>query len=228
MSKAKLARVCALAVAVSAGAVLSGNASAATLYDQPNNMNGTNASQNDVGGFGNFVTLYDNFTLLNTASVTEVDWAGFFFNPAQQAPITQFTVKFLADSAGQPGGILSSFTILGNANELSAGNDNNASPMFTYSASLPGGFVATGGTQYWMSIVPDMTYPPQWGWESAHADGVAYREFFGARSELEADMAFTLKGEERDPGTPSVPLPASVYGALPVMAGLALRRRSRR
>src|SRR3954470_8191904 len=50
------------------------------------------ASQNDIsGGNGNFATVYDNFTLASSATITGVAFTGVFFNPPTAAAISGFT-----------------------------------------------------------------------------------------------------------------------------------------
>ena len=47
------------------------------IYAQNPDGNGLIASQNDTGGgFGNFATAYDNFSLGSTTALTEVQWEG--------------------------------------------------------------------------------------------------------------------------------------------------------
>lgn len=64
------------------------------LYNQPWDGTGNAySSQNDTsGGFGNFATVYDNFTLGVTSTVADVNWTGGFFNPIEMGSITAFTV----------------------------------------------------------------------------------------------------------------------------------------
>jgi len=173
---------------------------ASSLYLQPYD-GGQNAfsSQNDTNGFGNFATVYDNFTLGSTANVTEVLWTGEYFNPASQGVITGWTINFYADNAGQPGALASTTFVSGTGGESFL----NGNPEFTYDISGLN-FVATGGTQYWLSVVPDLGFPPQWGWATGTGgDGVSYQDFFGSRSSLGSDMAFELRGA-------AVPEPASL------------------
>lgn len=73
-----------------------------------------------------------------------------------------------------------------------------------------------------MSIVPDVGFPPQWGWATGTGgDGIAYLDFFGTRSSVDYDLAFSLDA------TPAVPEPATWlmmligFGAI----GHAVRRR---
>ncbi len=50
-------------------------------------------------------------------------------------------------------------------------------------------------TTYWLSVVPNLTFPPQWGWaQGMMGDGLAYQDFFGARSPLAVDFAFNVQG----------------------------------
>jgi hypothetical protein len=172
---------------------------AGVLYTQPYDGSGSLcASQNDTGGSGNFATVYDNFTLGGNSIINEVAWTGGYFNPGPPGNITQFTVTFWADNAGQPGGSLKSSAIAGNAGETVSGN------AYTYDMTLTQPFAAAAGTQYWLSVEPDMGFPPQWGWAtSAVGDSVSYQDFLGGRTQNGFDMAFTLSG------TSGVPEPVS-------------------
>jgi len=54
-----------------------------------------------------------------------------------------------------------------------------------------------------VDVYPDLGFPPQWGWASGTGgDGIAYQDFFGSRSELGADMNFTLIGNSGGGTTP--------------------------
>ncbi len=192
-------------------------ARAGVLYNQPYDGSGNlYASQNDTnsGGFGSFAAMYDNFTLGTTSNINQVDWTGGYFN-GSPATITQFTVSFYADSAGAPGGLLATEAFPGNAGETIL-----SSPIYTYEVLLSSPFLATAGTQYWLSVVPDIGFPPQWGWASGTGgDGLSYQNFFGTLGTQEADMAFTLAA------TPE-PVSFSLAGIGLGLVGLAsLRRR---
>jgi hypothetical protein len=209
--------VAALALTLVAGP----GAIAAVLFNQPYDGSGNLfASQNDTNGLGNFATVYDNFTLGAASTIDNVMWTGGYFNPPAQGPITAFTIQFWSDAAGQPGGSLATFNIAGNASEM--GSD----PIYTYSLDLGGmGFMAAPGTQYWMSIVPDLGFPPQWGWAtSAVGDGIAFQDFFGGRSQVAADFAFTLNGAPK--GVPESGSTVVLLGGVFIALGL-LRRRIR-
>jgi hypothetical protein len=149
-----------------------------------------------------------------------VSWTGGYFNPPALAPISSWTIQFYANNAGQPGALLQSSTIAGTANETSIGT-YGGSPIYTYSGTIAG-FLANGGTQYWLAVYPSVGFPPQWGWATATGgDGVVYQDFFGARSQLGADMAFTLEG------VAGVPEPVSVSLIGSGLIAFALLRRKR-
>ncbi|MEO8811408.1 MAG: PEPxxWA-CTERM sorting domain-containing protein [Caulobacteraceae bacterium] len=209
------------AAAAAVIALAASGASASIVYTQP--FDGTGnllASQNDTGGGnGHFATVYDNFTLGAAATINKIDWTGGYFNPPTPGPITAFTLTVYADAAGQPGAALYTDTISGNANEAPF-----ACPFACATYSGSANFAAAAGTQYWLSIVPDLAFPPQWGWATGTGgDGVAFQDFFGARTQLPNDLAFTLEGS-----APGVPEPAA-WAMMLVgfgLAGAALRRRA--
>jgi hypothetical protein len=153
-------------------------------------------SQNDPspGGLGNFGTVYDNFVLGFDSEVTDLHWTGGYFTGGA-GTITAFTIAFYADAGGQPGSSLLGQTVAGTAGETFLGNDFFG-PVFTYSLILPTSFLATGGTTYWLSIVPTITFPPQWGWyTSAGGDALAFHDFLGNRSLAGTSFAFDLTGD---------------------------------
>ncbi len=222
--KTEMMRIKVIAVAVVLTFVAASGAMANVLYNQNTDLNGAYSSQNDTtGGNGNFATVYDNFTLGGNGSVMNVMFTGSYFNPPTQGAITAFTINFFSDAGGMPGGLLQSFNMAGAANETSIGNDNAGDPTFTYSFNLSSSFNALGGTQYWMSVVPDLGFPPQWGWETGTGgDGVAYQDFFGNRSQLGTDLAFTLNGDlNRVPESGSTVV---LLGGVLIALGLLRRR----
>jgi hypothetical protein len=181
--------------------VFSAPAFATTLYTQSFDQTGAlYASQNDVGGLGNFASTYDDFTVNNANyTINEIQWTGGYFN-GSPGSITGWTINIYLDSAGQPGTQQYSTHISGNGNETFLGNFGGT-PSYTYDvAGL--NFAELSGVKYWLSVVPDITFPPQWGWEtSAQGNGVSDQDFLGSRSQLGADEAFTLSGTVPEPGT---------------------------
>jgi hypothetical protein len=208
--------------------VMVASASADTLlthtFDQSSNLY---ASQNDTNGFGLFAQMYDNFTLSNATTISEVQWTGGYFNPPNQGPITGWTIGIYDDNAGQPGSLVYTFQVAGTGGETFL-DTFGGFPIYTYDvAGL--NFAASGNTQYWLDLYPDLAFPPQWGWSSASnqfgpcdgCDGLSYQDFLGARGPIAADMAFTLVGSSSvpEPGT-LIMLGTGVMG----LAG-ALRRK---
>jgi len=189
---------------------------ASVLYSQPTNDLGGDFSQNDTssGGLGNFSTLYDNFTLGTTATIGSVYWVGSYFDPQPEDIMTGVTISIWADNSDVPDytgtPLYTTGDVSGNAGETSLGTDSVGNPLFSYLAPID--FTAIGGTQYWISIVPDVAYPPGWKWEyGTGGDGISFLDFEGSLLEIPVDETFELDG--------SVPEPA---GALLVGSGLAL------
>jgi hypothetical protein len=185
-------------------------AQASVIFSQAANFpaGGSFASQNDTNSFGNYATVYDNFSFSSDNLVDGVDWVGSYFNPPTAAPISSFALSIFGNNAGQPGSLLFSETITGNAGETFIGTDNNGFPVYSYSANLTNTFLAQAGATYWLAIVPSLGFPPQWGWyTSSEGDGVSYQDFFGSRSQLGTDFAFSLTGQQ-------VPEPSAILGLL--------------
>ena len=203
-----------------------GWASQVLVYSQGPDYQNLYASQNDTSGFGANFTSYDNFTLGSAATITSVGWVGGYYNPQTPGSITGWTMAFYADSAGQPGGLLSSFAISGNGGETSMGVDLLGDPVYAYGAAIS--FAAGAGTQYWLSVVPDTAFPPQWGWTtSSVGDGISYQDdAFGNRTQNPSDLAFSLFETQ----TTTVPEPGGLLlmgtGIVGIAAGLRRKFRA--
>jgi hypothetical protein len=175
------------------------------IFFQNPDFNGALASQNDTtGGNGNFATTYDNFTLGASYNVDEFAWVGSYFNPGVQGVMTGATLTFYADAGNQPGAVLATFSGPGNFGETFLGNDNVGDPTYLYNGFLGSPFLAQAGVQYWVSIVPDVGFPPQWGWEtSSDGDLSSWQCFLGACGATAPDLSFALYGTlaTPEPGT---------------------------
>jgi hypothetical protein len=170
-----------------------------TLYTQAYDGNGyLNASQNDSGGLGNFATTYDNWNINpgGIYTVNEVQFTGGYYN-GNPGSISGWTVNVYFDNgSGQPGTLQHTAHISGNGNETSLGGN-----IYTYDISGLG-FQELSNIPYWLSVVPDLAFPPQWGLATGTGgDGVGYQDYFGQRLQI-GDSAFTLIGTAvPEPGT---------------------------
>ncbi len=168
------------------------------VYMQPPTLDGNLwASQNDVGGFGNFATLYDNFKIFQTIPyfLDDVEWTGGYWNGPGNA-ITGWTISLYADNAGQPGGVIWSQNFsVGYPGYMES--CNLPFGMCSYDMdSIVNGYKLMPNTTYWLSVVPDLSFPPQWGWGSGlGGDNISYQDFYTTgRTHLAVDFAFNLQG----------------------------------
>ena len=179
--------------------VLSASAFADTLYTQPYDGNGfLNASQNDVGGLGNFATTYDNWNINPGGGYTvdDVQFTGGYIQ-GSAGSITGWTVNVYFDSAGAPGALQHTFHVSGNGNETSLGGN-------IYSYDIGGlGFGELSNIPYWLSVVPDLSLSSaQWGWATGTGgDGAGFQDYFDQHGATGFDQAFTLNNAVPEPGT---------------------------
>ena len=175
------------------------------LYTQPPTLDGIlYASRNDTtGGNGNFATIYDNFQIYQTKPyyLDDVEWFGGYFNGSGNV-ITGWTISIYADAAGAPGGQLwtRNFSV-SYPGYMESCNLQNA--MCAYDMdNIANGYKLLPFTTYWLSVVPDLGFPPQWGWGTGlDGDGLAYQDFFGVRSPLGVDFAMNIQGITPEPGS---------------------------
>lgn len=207
-------------LALASSILFSAAANGTVVYTQSYDGSGpVLASQNDTsGGLGSFATAYDNFILGSSSNLTQVSFTGGYWNYFNQpipGTITSFVLQIYGDNAGQPGSSLYTTTVGG-----SGGESCNAFAICTYSFAIA--FMAAASTEYWMSIVPNLGFPPQWGWASGTGgDGASYQRFWTRRSAVDSDRAFSL-----DAAPPAVPEPATWATILTgfFIVGASLRR----
>lgn len=163
------------------------------VYNQP-----STATMDGYGGEasgGIWTATFDDFVLPFSAGITTVSWAGFlshdFGDGLDNGYISSFTVSFCADNAGEPGTLLYSANILGNADETLS--TQNAYATYLYSANLPSEFSALGGQKYWISVEPFFTdtspvgYPPgnYWYWMfGSGGDNLSYLSGYESGNDL--------------------------------------------
>ena len=202
-------------------ALLATSTNAAVLYSQPSNGAAFFASQFDTAGNSIFATTYDNFKLGSSASVSSISFTGEYdVDPSPPPFVSGFTLSIYSDSSGQPGGLLYTQNVAGNANETLVGGE-----IFTYGINLTSPFAATGGTTYWVSVVSDLALPVVWGWVSGTGgDGLAYQDVSGSRLQFQNDLAFTLSG---DATSVPEPIALSLFG-IGLAGAVAMRRRAKK
>ena len=157
-------------------------------------------------------TAYDNFTFAQTWDVESFHWVGGYFNPANQGPITARTLIFYNDADGQPGNPVPTGNFAGNGGETSIG-DVNGFPIYSYSLTF-GSFDMAPGT-YWASVVPDLGFPPQWGWATSTGTDPGYQCFFGTCGLTGVGFAYAIDG------TPTTPEPGTLIMLGSGIIGLA-------
>jgi PEP-CTERM motif len=182
------------------------------------------ASQNDPNVLNvPFATVYDQFTLgtppkWNTWDVESFHFVGGYFTGNPPPFVPAFTLELYANDAGgaAPGtpiaiGYFTSF------------NETLIDPtlqIYSYDLYFQS-FDMLPGT-YWASIVPDLSFPPQWGWAtSTTGNNVGYHCFFGDCGAVGANFALAVDGKPvPEPGT-LIMLGTGILG----LAG-SLRRKS--
>jgi hypothetical protein len=162
-------------------------ASASSIYFQTQGLP-------PFGGGGVFseasgpTTVYDNFTLAATSTISQVSWVGIgSTNPGPPAAGYSFGVNFYSDQGGAPGSLISS-----NAFQI-VGLPYVGLPGY-YAYNAPVNVTVGGGQQYWVSIFTYGT-SSQWSWDKGFG-GDSYSLIFnnlgGGSNVYPHDTAFAL------------------------------------
>lgn len=164
------------------------------------------SSQNDPGSFGLFAQVYDNFQISGSGqyNLNSVHFYAEYFNSGKTGDLDSITVNLYSDplQGPPPQNPMDTITVpFASVHETLVGNFGGFD-VYSYSIDLPS-WAVDAGTTYWLDVYANLTFPPQWGWSSGTGgDGVSLQDFFGARSQLAADMAFGLDGTSGQGGVP--------------------------
>ena len=208
-----------IALAVSAFGLSGGTASAGIVYEQPPqypNMQSAWSSSFDrtnlsgMTNYGNIYTTYDEFSLTNAATLTNLTWQGFSFDRntlgSTISLVSGFIISFYANSYDAasssyvPGESLFCEKIGFTQQEprpIDQFGNGQTETVYDYSGALPGGFAAAAGTTYWLSIQAVTDDPAIWMWTSGTGgNGTSYQvvspEFGGGSYVRPGDRAFAL------------------------------------
>lgn len=191
------------------------------VYQQaPSSSPNAYASQFDTGANGDFSKVYDDFSLAVDTTITDIHWLGQYFSGSRTNGVDSFLIQFWSAGSAAPGSLLYSATVV-NANETLVSGST-----YSYDVDLANAFLVQANTTYWVSIQAKMLFPPQWGWsEGTGGNGVATQDFFGTRSSLPFDLAFSLTGT---PTTVPEPMSVLLVGLALTAVGVARRAKSQR
>jgi hypothetical protein len=193
-------------------------AQAATLYTQSLNTAlpafGSNPNQQ----------LADPFTIAAGGTVNQVTWYGANLSSSQT---TSFNIAFYANNSGVPGTSLeaiSGATPTITSTGLTGCSSACTVSQFTY--NLGTSFVASAGTEYFISIWDPITLNTSfvWGGSAANTGSVYWNGTSWASIGLSDNQAFTLSNVSAVPLPATLPLFATGLGAL----GLLGWRRKRK
>ena len=162
------------------------SAQAATLFSQVSTYTSLVPSYQQAFENGLWAPkYYDDFSLASTNTINEIGWVGGFADgnnygpniPPPSPPSTGFTVSIFNSTVNGPNGVptgaaLYSTTVAAtggqvfNQNVLDSATQSQWFHFYDYHATLPSGFLANAGTEYWVSIQANNT-GIEWDWATA-------------------------------------------------------------
>ena len=217
--------------------VLTANAKASTLWDQPLDPSLSGVFSNFVLGSSMNLQIAENFTLTEPSTIDSISWAGYYVAPQMLIDPVSFKIRFFEDAGVTPETPIDSFfqEYDVHVNAVATGDigviSGDGGPVFSYAVSLPSLMLDPG--TYWVSITEADTRTPasgfsQWLWSRSDFSG----NFAGRRGDLEiwssagdntsGDLAMTLTGTV-------VPIPAAVWlfgSGLLGLVGIARRKKT--
>ena len=181
----------------------------APLFNQPAGTTGALyiSSWLDPDGSDFDQYVWDNFTLQNTETITEIDWIG-GYDPARLGgggPVIDFEVSIYPSiTAGTEPAVanppLVQYFTGGNAGETPIGTVGGT-PLYSYALTLPEAFIASAGVKYWVQIEAwQQGSIPDWGIAAATGgNNQHYLRGAGAGGDImyrtvPGDGAFSLLG----------------------------------
>jgi hypothetical protein len=189
------------------------------IFDQPLDLSGKLflSSWKDPDGTDFDQYVWDNFTLLSSETITEIDWVGAYdpLKSGMGGPVLDFKVAIYPSiAAGTEPAVafppLVEYQTGGNAGETSLGVVGGI-PMNVYAFSLPTPFTASAGVKYWVQIIASQGGSgPDWCLAAGTGgDGNHYRWGSGSGGDsgyrsVPGDAAFSLLGPVADTATPTV------------------------
>jgi hypothetical protein len=201
------------------------------LYDQPASSGACACWTSSVAG-GNGYQSFDNFQLSSPGNINAVTWQGLYAdyltlgnNPVGPDTVS-WDIEFWSNNAGLPGTLLYdqnllasqvTTTFLGTTNDLGA-----ATNVYAFSASLPSGFSAGAGTEYWFSVLSNQsTFDPIFSWTlGTGEDSITQQEPLGSFGsgfiQQPGDRVFSLQ---------TVPEPGTLGALLVGLGTLAFLKR---
>jgi hypothetical protein len=220
-------------------AALAGISQGAVIFQQapqfPGNFNAYISQDSNSGGQ---YQTFDDFRLINPATITSVTFQGLYYQsgvnfPAPNSQSFTFSVFDDTGPSGLPGNNLF-FTTLGAPQVSSPGIASflgNSVQILDYTATLNTPFMASANKTYWLSIFSvSSSAHPNWNWTSSQiGNGSAQFEYStGSEYKIPNNRAFSLSTSGLGGPSP-VPEPSTLAlafsGGVIGLSALARRRR---